>query len=227
MSFFNLFKGEQPPLIEQAFNDVQVMLQGGQEMFSAATACLLDNEILDVDLSALDQEVNRREQDLRRAVLEHLTIDPNRELLFSLKLISIVHEAERIGDLAKSLAKAAALAKRPRFGRHVEPLRVMRDQILEMFDASRQGFVEGDVAAARALMQVHEGLKGDVTAYLTALADAEDLTPNEAVVYALAARLLSRVSSHLANIASTVATSFDRIRRAPTWSDEPPRRRAV
>ena len=102
MGFFAFFREEQPPLIDQAFCDVQSMLQNGHEMFAAATAFLLDNEILEVDLKALDNKINHCEQSLRRAVLEHLTIDPNRELIFSLKLISIVHEAERIGDLAKS-----------------------------------------------------------------------------------------------------------------------------
>ena len=52
-----------------------------------------------------------------------------------------------------------------------------------------------------------------ISAYLHRLADNRDLTPNEGVVYALGARAMSRVSSHLANIASTVAYPFDQIRR--------------
>jgi len=39
-------------------------------------------------------------------------------------------------------------------------------------------------------------------------------------VYAMSARLMSRVSSHLSNIASAVASPFDQIRRAPTWKEE-------
>ncbi len=220
MGFFDLFKGEQPPLVEQAFDDVQEMLRTGHEMFAAATGYLLDNEILDVDLSLLDEDVNRREQNLRRLVLEHLTIDPNRELVFSLKLISIVHEAERVGDLCKSLAKTADLAKQQRMGDLVLPLRDVRDRIVTMFATVRKGFIEGDEQAARTLMQNHEQLKGDVTNYLKKLADREDITPNEALVYGMAARLMSRVSSHLANIASTVCSSFDKIRRSPTWAEE-------
>jgi hypothetical protein len=53
---------------------------------------------------------------LRRAVLEHLTIDPRRELVFRLKLISLVQEAERIGDLAKLMGKTAGLEHNPRMG---------------------------------------------------------------------------------------------------------------
>ena len=92
---------------------------------AASTACVLDNEILDIDLSALDEQINQGEMSLRRSVLEHLTIDPKRELVFSLKLLSIVHEAERIGDLTKSLEKTGRLAKKPRMGKRVKPLRDM------------------------------------------------------------------------------------------------------
>ena len=220
MGFFAFFREEQPPLIDQAFCDVQSMLQNGHEMFAAATAFLLDNEILDVDLKALDNKINHCEQSLRRAVLEHLTIDPNRELIFSLKLISIVHEAERIGDLAKSLAKVGDLAKKPRMGPVVPPLREVRNRILAMFEYGREGFVAGDASAARRLMKDHEQLKEDVAAYLQMLAERDDLTGNEGVVYALSARMMSRVSSHLANIASTVASPFDQIRRSTSWSEE-------
>ena len=52
------------------------------------------------------------------------------------------------------------------------------------------------------------------------LAGRDDLTGNEGVVYALSARMMSRVSSHLANIASTVASPFDQIRRSTSWAEE-------
>jgi len=63
-------------------------------------------------------------------------------------------------------------------------------------------------------MSMHEEIKDDTTMYLATLAEADDLTANEGIVYALLARLLSRISSHLSNVASTVTAPFDRIRRA-------------
>lgn len=220
MAFFDFFRDNQPPLVAEAFEDVRSMLKVGQEMFAAATAHLLDNEILDVDLKELDETINVREQDLRRSVLEHLTIDPGRELIFSLKLVSIVHEAERIGDLAKSISKVTDLAEGQRMGPHVEPLREQRDAVMRMFERAREGFVEADESIARELMQEHERQKDVTTSYLKDLASSDDLSSNEAVVYALAARMMNRVSSHLSNIASTVVSPFDQLRRSPTWSEE-------
>lgn len=220
MGLFDLFQGQAPPLIEQASEDVQSMLEIGHRMFSASTAFVLDNEILDVDLGALDAKINKSEQHLRRSVLEHLAVDPQRELVFSLKLLSVVHEAERIGDLAKSLEKTGRLANKPRMGAHVQPLRTIRDRILQMFEHAREGFAESELDPARKLMAEHEGIKDDVTQYLNNLAGCDDITPNEAIVYAMSARLISRVSSHLSNIASAVASPFDQIRRAPSWTSE-------
>ena len=79
-----------------------------------------------MDLSERDRSVNANEQRVRRHVLEHLTIDPKREQILSLILISAVQEAERLGDLAKSLAQASTLAGKPRLSPHVEPLRALR-----------------------------------------------------------------------------------------------------
>ena len=213
MGFFDFFRANQPVLVKQAIDDVQVMLNHGRDMFAAAAAHLLDNEILEADLTALDREINQREQGLRRAVVQHLTVDPQHELVLCLKLISIVQEAERIGDLAKMLQRTARLAHKPRLGAVVEPLRAVRSRILTMFDRTRQGFVEGDASVAQQLMEEQPKIKAELIENLQRLAENPDVTPNEAVVYTLAIRTMSRISSHLANIASTVTFPFDQIRR--------------
>ncbi len=139
MGLFDLFREGGPPLVEEAFENVTNMLSDGHHMFESATAFALDNEILNEDLSAADEDINRCEQELRRSLLEHLTVNPNREMVFSLKLISIVGEAERIGDIAKSIVKAGRLAHKPRMGPHVEPLRDLRDRLRKMFDLAKEG----------------------------------------------------------------------------------------
>lgn len=213
MGFLDFFTGDQPAFVKQASDDVQAMLTNGRDMFAAAAAHLLDNEILDVDLAALDGDINACEQTVRRDVLHHLRVEPKHELVLCLTLISIVQEAERIGDLAKKLGWTARLAHKPRLGPLVEPLRLARSRILQMFDQTRHGFVEGDAAVAKQLMDAQPQIKADLAHYLQRLADNPAVTPNEAVVYTLGARTMSRVSSHLANIASTVTAPFDQIRR--------------
>lgn len=217
MGVFDVFRSESSPLVEQALRTVEKMLEDGELMFAAATASLLENEILELDLQATDHGINTGEQDLRRLVLEHLSITPNRELVFSLKLISIVHEAERIGDLAKSLAKLRLLAHKPRLGADVANLRSFRDRVQNMFTRTLTGFTESNRTIAKKILQEHERIKDDVAKFLQELADREDITPNQSMIYAMSAHLMSRVSSHLANIVSTVVCPFDQIHRMPQW----------
>lgn len=221
MSFFDIFRDNYPPLVEQARAEVQRMVETGRTMFAAATGYLLENEILDEDLKQLDSLINNGEQKMRRVVLEHLTMRPERDLVFSLKLISIVHEAERIGDLSKSLAKMADLAHKPRLGPLVGPLREIRDHVLEMFTMIHEGFFKGNPDEARNIMALHETLKQLTAQYITEVANHGSITPNEAVVYAMSARMLSRVSSHLANIASTVVSPLDQMHRSPAAPEAP------
>lgn len=215
MGIFGIFSGERPPLVGQALDDISAMIATGGQMMAAACGHLLDNEILDVDLPALDQTINDREADLRRALLEHLSLNPRKDLVFSLKLLSIVQEAERIGDLAKSLSEVAAIARAPRMGESVNPLRRARDRIIGMITRVNACLTQDDEGEAVLLMKEHERVKADLSQYLTSLASGDGAGQNEVVVLALGARMMSRVSSHIANIASTVASPFDQIRGTP------------
>ena len=217
MPFFRFLTGARPPLIDRAVADLAAMLDTSAEMFAAASGCLLDNEPLAVDLAALDARVNEAEQSVRRAVLEHVAVAPHEETSFSLLLVSVVQDAERCGDLAKTLAKVSELAEKPRMGRHAQALRAIRDRVQEAFPRARRAFVDGDAAEARALMDEHARTKEDVAALIRALTSDSDLSPNASAVLAMSARIVGRVSSHLSNIISAVALPFDQVRNAPTW----------
>ena len=220
MNLFSILTGARPPLVAQSLTDLGVMLDTADSMFAAATNTLLDNENLNVDLSAQDEIINEREQSIRRAVLEHILSDPREELALSLLLISIVQDAERCGDLAKSIAKAADLSASPRMGRHVDALRPIRDRVQSAFPRVRRSFIVGDAKVGRVVMDEHTHTKADVAAYLAELAAADDVTPNEAVVLAISARMIGRTSSHLSNIISAVALPFDQVRNSPSWDSE-------
>ena len=214
MSIFSFFTGNQSPLIREAVQSVDAMLETSGTMLEAALAHLLDNEPLAFDLSERDRTVNQNEQKVRRLVLEHLVIDPETDRVMALLLVSTVQEAERLGDLAKSLAQAASLADKPRLSLHVGPLRDLRDRLLRIVQEAREGFVEEGERAAQRVDDEHRAIKVFVADYLQTLARADDLTANEAVVYAISARMMGRVASHLSNIVSATLVPFDQIRRS-------------
>ena len=212
MKLFNFLSDAKPPLVAQSVNDLVAMMDRTAEMFAAATGHLLDNEALTVDLRAMDEDVNARERLIRKAILEHVAVNPQQELSFSLLLVSIVQDAERMGDIAKTLARTAALADAPRMGAHVGTLSAIRDRVTALFPLVREAFLSGDKTRARRAMRIHEEVKREVGRYLEALASGEGVTPNGALVLGLSARMIGRVSSHLSNIVTVVALPFDHVR---------------
>ncbi|MFN3597956.1 MAG: PhoU domain-containing protein [Rubricoccaceae bacterium] len=219
MRLLNLFASPRPSRLTESMNELGTMLGTAADMFGAATACLLDNAPITADLPAMDATINAGEQRIRRALLMHVAEDPRDELRLSLLVLSIVQDAERCGDLAKSIAKVAALAARPRMGAYVDALRPLRDRVEAMFPRTRAAFLDADAESARLVMLEHNRLKKDNAAFLQRLAAAPDVSSNEGIVLALGSRMIARTSSHLSNIISAVAMPFEQVRRSPTWGD--------
>lgn len=218
MLFFDRFRISRPHLLREAFDHVQAMLATGHEMFADATAALLENEILDDDLEDRDATINRNEQEVRRLIHRYLSEPTRHELELSLILLSVIPDAERIGDQAKALAETAHRARAMRMGPEVERLRRLRDRILTLFEQTRTSFAREDEALSRAVMEAHLGIKDALNVFLDDLASRDGFDTNTTVVLTLAARLMSRTSSHLSNIASSMAMPFEHLRGTPTWT---------
>jgi phosphate transport system protein len=211
--FERLFGTGRSPLVEAAFGAVSDMLRHSARMLDLALATLLDNQPLEVDLDLMDDRVDEGERLVRRSILEHLAFNPQRDLVASLILASMVQDAERIGDFARGLGEVSKLAKGPRQGPFAEDLREIAGQLRPLFEICEQAFREDDPEKAQIVMGRHRELKGKLTRYTERVADS-DLSADMAVVYAGSARILMRVGAHLSNIASSVAQPYDRIRHS-------------
>ncbi len=203
--------GERSKLVEAAFDDVSSMLRQSGRMLDHSLAALLDNQPLAVDLEDMDDVVDEGERMVRRSVLEHLSVNPRQDLVASLVLVSMVQDAERIGDFARGLAELVPLARSPRQGSFAAELRQIGDRLRPLFELAEQAFRDDDVNLARRVMAAHHEVKPQLADLVRRIA-ASDLTADMAVVYAGAARILRRISAHLSNIASTVVQPYDRIR---------------
>lgn len=198
-------------LVDEGFAQIADMLRRSKEMLDHSLAALLDAQPLTVDLEQLDDAVDEGERTIRRTVLEHLAVNPQHELVASLLLVSVVQDAERIGDFARGLAELVPLARHPRDGEFAQRLRNMADQLGPMFSASIEALEKDDPDRAREVMETARQSKRASIAY-TADVAGSDLTADMAVVYSGSARILRRIGAHLSNICSSVAQPFDRIR---------------
>lgn len=198
-------------LIDAAFRDISEMLQQSAKMLDLALGALLDHLPLEVDLDSMDDAVDEGERMVRRSVLEHLSVNPQQDLVASLVLVSMVQDAERIGDFARGIAELVPLAGGPRQGPFADALRATADRLRPLFALTEEAFVEDDPEKAKRVMTAYGRLKAELLGF-TARVAASDLGADMAVVYSGAARSLRRVGAHLSNIASSVVQPYDRIR---------------
>lgn len=210
--FERLFGSEKGSrLVEAAFEDVSRMLDQSEKMLDYSLSALLDNQRLEVDLEELDDVVDESERMVRRTILQHLSVNPQQDLVASLILVSMVQDAERIGDFARGLAELVELAGAPREGEFADKLKTLASRVRPLFDTCEQAFREDDTEKATLVITEHAQLKPALVDYTKEVA-ASELSADMAIVYASAARILRRISAHLSNIASTVVQPYDRIR---------------
>jgi Na+/phosphate symporter len=212
MFFKQLFSpGSTSTLVDAAFADVSQMLQHSAEMLDHALAYLLENQTLSVDLEDMDDLIDEAERRVRRTILQHLAVNPKQDLVASLVLVSMVQDAERIGDFARGLVELVKMARSPRQGAFADDLRHIADRLRPLFGVCERAFRLADIDEARRVIIAHRGLRRELKAYRNRVA-ASDLSADMAVVYSGAAQILRRVGAHLGNIASTVVQPYDRIR---------------
>ena len=198
-------------LVKAAFDDISSMMLQSAKMLDLGLSAVLDNVDLDVDLDSMDDIVDDGERMVRRTILEHLSINPQQDLVASLVLVSMVQDVERIGDFARGLNELSTLAKSPRGGEFNDELRSLASRIRPNLEICEKAFREDDIEQARQVITSHTRIKADLNEYSRRIAES-DLTADMAVVYGSAARILRRVSAHLSNIASSVVQPFDRMR---------------
>ena len=82
------------------------MLSDAEYVFTNAWGALtgqLDIEQVKQPLHDKDRAVNGHEREIRRKLLEHLSINPRQDISGCLVIMSLVKDAERIGDYSKNI----------------------------------------------------------------------------------------------------------------------------
>ena len=182
------------------------MLDSGRHMFDTASNAFLggtDLEVIRQDLFATDKRINRGERQIRRELVVHASVHGATEFPACLVLMSIVKDAERVGDYGKNLFDLAELSPHPPDGEHRDCLVALKDRISrlmatcrEIFDSDREEEATEAIVEAK---RIEDLCDEKVRALIRAT------TPSEmAPTYVLAYRYFKRVTSHVRNITSSV-----------------------
>lgn len=193
--------------LTQVLEEFKEMLSDTKNMFESVCEALIKGRAepdLDNRIYKVDKRVNLLEREIRKRIVEHLSIQPGTDVPVSLVLMSVVKDAERIGDYCKNLLEINDLLDKPIEKKRFEELFNGIDKnILEEFDKTQKAFMESDEKVAKEIMYLERGIVKECDDIVKKLARSSFST-NEAVCLALLARYFKRVAAHLANIGSSV-----------------------
>ena len=189
------------------------MLEMDWEMFEVVMEVLAGrveaDEVQD-DLLRRDIAVNRKERAIRKQIVERMSLGRG-TVPASLVLMSVVKDAERVGDYCKNLLEVAQMLQKPVNAlQHCGEVLEIGEHVTQIFKSSIQAFAEEDEGLAREIIE-DEGLMNTRCDRLVEKIARSELDANEAVCTALWIRFLKRIEAHLSNICSSVVLPVHRI----------------
>lgn len=187
------------------------MLQDGRHIFDAASNSLLGGTTSDVireDLYATDLRINRTEIEVRRALVVHGTVHGAASFPSLLVLMSLVKDAERIGDYSKNLFELGCTGASLGTEEELQPLISMKDKISGFLVRSYHLFEGKDVDASRDLLKEIEVFKKMCDQRVGQLLRVQGINESGQV---LTMRYFKRVASHVGNVVSSIVMPLDKL----------------
>jgi phosphate transport system protein len=208
---FTVWKRE--GLLKQALENIEEMFTMASINFDRATEELIENlNVKRAKIYMTDRKINECEKNVRRKVLEHLTINPKQDTTYSLIMITVAKDIERIGDYVKNIVELAHHhPKKMEKDGYTKELLEIRMKMSNILQNAHDVFEKGDVEKAKEYYKYYREVTEKTDGLIIQIMDSKDLSVRDAVVYALFSRYLKRISAHLANVLTTVINPFHEV----------------
>lgn len=197
---------------EEVMQYFEQMLEDGRYMFETSANTLLagtDPQAVKEDLWSTDKRINALERRIRRRVITHLTMHGTGAISSDLVLMSIVKDAERIGDYCKNIFDLSLM------GKEIAPearedLLECKSTITRLLAKARNIYKSEDPEDAKAFIAQADALAKHCDAQAVAMVKREDVDGNSAVT-ALAYRYFKRTIAHALNIITSLVVPVDQL----------------
>lgn len=193
--------------LKDMYEGLMMMIEAGEWMFEADWKAAKEGKVqaqAKEEIYRRDVEVNRTQRTVRRRIAEHLVMRPGVDVPACLILMSVVKDAERIGDYCKNILEAAELEAEPIthcafFG----TFRELYEGIHALFGKTRKALADSDATLGHEIIVEGRDITSRCDALVRRLA-ADDLPSRLGIPWALLARHLKRVGAHLVNLGSSL-----------------------
>ena len=200
--------------LSTVFDEFKEMLVDSQKIFEDVYLFLVENENipgLEDNVFSLDKKVNALEKDIRTRIITHLSLRPSVDTSTCLLLMSVVKDAERLGDYGKNLFGVSQILTKPiDEAKYHSFFGDVDKEIVKLFEDTKEAFMDSDESKASLSQKEESKIVKFCDDVIEKIAKSE-LPTNEAVSLTLIARYYKRIAAHLSNISSSVIVPLNEL----------------
>ncbi len=202
-NLLQLWRGKD--FLNEVLKDFEGMLNNAENMFIPVVQKLVhdqDTPNLKEKIYAIDKKINEEQRNIRKRVTAHLALQPLIDTSTCLLLMSVVKDAERLGDFCKNLFEVTAFLNKPiDKAKHKSLFHNIEKDITNLFQQAKMAFIESDTDEAKESWEQKKIIVNRCEIIIEKLAKS-DLPANEVVCFVLMARYYKRIAAHLTNIST-------------------------
>ena len=208
------FKGGADKPLEEIESLIINMLQDNRHTFDLAINAVIggtDAKAVGKEVRKSDKRVNRAEREVRRRLIVHASVQGERaDLTRVLIAMSIIKDAERVGDQAKNIWDLADAGVDLSDAPDLKWLAGLRDQTSRLIAECTRIYQDRDREAAHELIPQMDAILDEYDeCVLTQL--NSDASAQDAVARALLCRYLKRITGHLMNVITSLVMPLERL----------------
>ncbi len=189
------------------------MLHFGRQVFDAANAAVFGggkSKAAKREVRGTDREINELQAEVRRLLVLHAAANPAFDLPLVLSYMSVVKDAERVGDYAKNLYDLAKYGADFSTFEDLSDLAGYRDNVGQLIDDVAAVFGNRDGEGAQRLIDKADVFLREYDG-LVKRAYHSDGPASDAVARALYFRFLKRITAHCMNLLTALVAPVDRL----------------
>jgi len=189
------------------------MLKIGKEMFITATDYIYqggDEKAVYEKIYPNDKKLNKLECKIRSEVVTHISLSGADNLSSMLIFMSVVKDAERIGDYIKNLFEIAVHAKDFGTSKLGKKTMDLKSEIVKNFDYVKKSFENEEDRLAKKCLKEIAKMQKQCDAMIAETMETKNKDKN-VVAYALTVRYYKRILAHLSNITTSVIMPVNKL----------------
>lgn len=210
---FDFFRGGGQSTIEEVEQTLVEMMTNAQDVYEEAMNAVFGggkSKETKKQVRKTDKEINLAQQQVRRALVMHASVNPTTDLADTLAYMSVVKDVERVGDYSKNLYDLAKYGADFTTSDDFDHLATYRDLVGQLMVDATTVFAARDQEAAQELINKADGFLDEHDANVKAAFQSTG-PASDAVARALYFRFLKRITAHVMNLMTALVAPIHRL----------------